>query len=148
MPLLAKCDLRGPCAMPLGTSECWGEVQAEERYAAQAPLIGIVGRVSAVACCVGGASDAGRGGGPGAMRKIGAPPKPGTMQGCAKGCGVVVDAEACVAAAGCGVVELCDAAPMPGPGGKASRTLRSRIIISPKRLLKLARCTGVQNGEG
>ena len=64
------------------------------------------------------------------MRKIGAPPKPGTMQGCAKGCGVVVDAVAYVAAEDCGAVELCDAVPMPGPWGKESRTLRSRIIIS------------------
>ena len=58
------------------------------------------------------------------MGKIGAPPKPGTMQG-AKGCAAVVDAVACVAAE-----DLCDAAPMPGPWGKESRTLRSRIIIS------------------
>ena len=64
------------------------------------------------------------------MTKIGAPPKPGTMQGFAKGCGVDADAVACVAAEHCGVVELCDAAPMPGPGGKESRTLRSRMIMS------------------
>ena len=36
--LLAKSNLHGPCAMPLETLECWGEVQAEECYAARHAL--------------------------------------------------------------------------------------------------------------